>query len=109
MKDNGTLPTMPFTIAETRTGLVVELEGVLTAQHARELWTRLEAAVSGGKAVEVRTERLLDADTSVLQIVLSLQKTVADFHIDSASQGFVDAVERCGLQRSLAVCLRDAS
>ena len=100
---------MPFTIAETDTGVLVELEGILTVRHARELWTRLEAALSGENTVEVRAERLQDADTSALQILLSLQKTVAEFHIRTASRGLVDSVARYGLQRSLAASLRDAS
>jgi anti-anti-sigma regulatory factor len=92
---------LPFAIHKLENGLRVELEGELTIRHAGELAAQIGAALDGGASVAVHTGRLEDADTSVLQLLCSLHKTVHSLSFPQPSAEFLAAADRCGVRREL--------
>ena len=80
---------------------VVELEGAVTIRHAQEVATRLSEALDSGMSISLRTARLTDVDTSILQLLCSLRKTVSALSFESLSEPFTAAVDRGGLRREL--------
>lgn len=98
---------MPITIHRKDGGLVVELEGAVTIRHAQEVASRLTEALDSGMSISLRTARLQDVDTSILQLLCSLRKTVPELSFESLSDPFTAAVDRSGLRRELFGGLRE--
>ena len=99
---------MPFSIANTPSGLFLKLEGTVTIRHALDLAAALRDGMDAGLPVEVDTTSLDDADTSILQLLFSLRQTVAAFCFPDPSDAFIAAVDRCGLRRELFSALESA-
>jgi anti-anti-sigma regulatory factor len=100
---------MPFALHITETGLTLDLEGDLTIRHAADLAARIGEAFDGGVPVVVRTARLEDVDTAILQLLCSLCKTAPALSFDQPSAGFLAAVDRCGLRRELLGGVREGA
>jgi anti-anti-sigma regulatory factor len=99
---------MPFTIQTTGQNIALELVGGVTARDVGELaaqLTRLTAAAT----VTLRTRELDDIDTSVLQLLVSVRKTVNSLVLEEPSDTFVSAVDRCSLRRELLAGLKEAA
>ena len=92
---------MPFSIASTPGRLVLTLEGAVTIRQARDLAARLGESLEDGTPVGVDTGGLEDVDTSILQLLCSLRKTVPELSFDRPSEAFLGAADRCGLRREL--------
>jgi anti-anti-sigma regulatory factor len=92
---------MPFTIHATEQNIALELAGGVTARDVAELAACLTSSLTAAANVVVRAGELDDIDTSVLQMMVSLRKTVNSFVIEDPSQGFLNAVDRCSLRREL--------
>ncbi len=92
---------MPYTIQKDKRNIALELSGGVTARDVGELARSLAASLSSESAVIVRTVRLEDIDTSVLQMLVSLRKTAASLTVEEPSEVFVSAVDRCALRREL--------
>ena len=88
--------------------IALELAGGITARDVGELATQLASSLTGAANVVVRTRELNDIDTSVLQMLVSLRKTVNSFLIEDPSGVFVDAVDRCSLRRELLTGAKEA-
>jgi ABC-type transporter Mla MlaB component len=98
---------MPFLVHRTEDGLTVELEGAVTIGHAQDLATKIAEALDGDMSVKVGTAGLHDIDTSILQLLCSLQKTVSALSFGEPSEEFIGAVDRCGLRRELLGGIRE--
>jgi len=93
---------MPFTIqAKEQNIIALELTGGVTARDVGELATHLASSLTAAANIVVRTAELDDVDTSVLQMLVSLRKTVNFLLIEEPSDAFVTAVDRCSLRREL--------
>ncbi len=92
---------MPIITNKTEGALTIELEGVVTIRHAQDVATQLAEALDGGVPVTVGTAGLRDIDTSILQLLCSLRKTVPVLSFENPSEEFIAAVDRCGLRREL--------
>jgi len=92
---------MPVMIHKTEGALKIELEGAITVRHAQEVAAQLGQALDGGISVTVGTAALRDVDTSILQLLCSLRRTVAALSFKDPSAEFIAAVDRCGLRREL--------
>jgi ABC-type transporter Mla MlaB component len=92
---------MAYEIHNTHHGLILELKGGVTARHAGELGKCLSSSLTSGASVTIRTEGLEDIDSSVLQMLVSLRKSVAMFSVDDPSEVFIGAVDRSALRREL--------
>ncbi len=92
---------MPYHIQNQERGLVLELKGGVTARDATELSRSLTASLKAEGTVVVQTAELEDIDTSILQMLISLRKTVASFLAPDPSDAFVSAVDRCAIRREL--------
>jgi anti-anti-sigma regulatory factor len=92
---------MPFTIQTTEQNIELELTGGVTARDVGELAGRLASSLTAAANVVVLTGKLDDIDTSVLQMLVSLYKTVNSLMIEDPSDAFVRAVDRCSLRREL--------
>jgi ABC-type transporter Mla MlaB component len=100
---------MPYEIHSTDGGLILELSGCLTVRDAAELGKAVAESLTSTAAVTVRTAKLDDVDTTILQLLVSLKKTAANFVLEDPSNAFVSAVDRCSLRRELAAGGRDES
>jgi ABC-type transporter Mla MlaB component len=100
---------MPFSTRKAGRCLILELEGAITIRQAQQLWSELDTALDGSETAEIRTEKLEDADTSILQILCSLRKTVRELTLPDPSQAFLAAVDRCGLRRTLGGSVREGA
>lgn len=98
---------MPYEIHNTTSGLILELRGGMTVRHAAELGKCLASALTSGAAVVVRTQELEDIDTSILQLLVSLRRTTPSFVLESPSEAFVNAVDRCALRGELLAESKD--
>jgi anti-anti-sigma regulatory factor len=98
---------MQSTIQPEDNHIALELKGGVTARDVAELTGRLAASLNGGSTVVVRTRDLDDVDTSVLQMLVSLRKTVAAVRFEDPSEVFVSAVDRCALRRELLAGSKD--
>lgn len=92
---------MPFSIDRQQSRQVLNLEGAITIRHAQDLAAMLGEGLAGGVPVGVDTARLEDIDTSILQLLCSLRKTVPGLSFDNPSDAFIGAVDRSGLRREL--------
>jgi anti-anti-sigma regulatory factor len=92
---------MPFTIQTTEQNIELELTGGVTARDVGELAGHLASSLTAAANVVVLTGKLDDIDTSVLQMLVSLYKTVNSLMIEDPSDAFVRAVDRCSLRREL--------
>jgi anti-anti-sigma regulatory factor len=99
---------MPITVHKTKDELTVELEGEVTIRHAQDVAAKLSEALDGGvSAVTVGTAGLRVVDTSILQLLCSLRKTVPVLSFENPSAEFVAAVDRRGLRRELLSGIRE--
>ena len=92
---------MPFSIAAKQGRQILKLEGAVTIRHAQELAAKLGKSLEAGKPVGVDTGGLEDIDTSILQLLCSLGKTVPELSFDRPSEVLIEAVDRCALRREL--------
>jgi hypothetical protein len=92
---------VPFSIANQRGRFTLTIEGAVTIRHAQDLAASLGDALEEGETVTVDTAGLEDIDTSILQLLCSLRKTVAAMFFDNPSPPFLSAVDRCCLRREL--------
>jgi ABC-type transporter Mla MlaB component len=92
---------VPFSIADAQGKQVLKLEGTVTIRHGRELAAKLQADLQSGSLVEVDAGDLEDIDTSILQLLCSLRKSIPALSFNPASDAFLKAVERAGLRREL--------
>jgi ABC-type transporter Mla MlaB component len=92
---------MPFAVHKAEGTLTLELEGVVTIRHAGDLAATIAGALDGCVSVAVDTARLRDVDTSILQLLCSLLKTVPVLSFTQPSGEFHAAVDRSGLRREL--------
>ena len=99
---------MAYTIQREEQHLTLELRGGVTARDVGELAKSLASSLTSGAAVVVRGPELDDIDTSVLQMLVSLRKTVASFAVEAPSEAFLSAAARCALQRELLAAGKDA-
>ena len=100
---------MPYRIQKQDNRLEVELSGGVTARHVSELAGHLASSLKGEITVVVLTRELDDIDTSVLQMLVSLRKTVTTLLFENPSEAFVNAVERCALRRELLADSKEAA
>jgi len=99
---------MPYTIQKDEQHLALVLSGGVTARDVSDLAKCLASSFATGAAIVVRAPELDDIDTSVLQMLVSLRKTAASFEVESPSEAFVSAVDRCALRRELLAAGKDA-
>ena len=99
---------MPYQIQNTAEALILELQGGITVRDAGELVKCLASVLTSGANVVVRTQRLEDVDTSILQMLVSLRKTAGTFVVQDPSEVFVNAVDRCALRPELLGVQKDA-
>lgn len=92
---------MPFSITITQGRIALKIKGAITVRHAQDLAVRLSEWLEEGIPVRVDTGELEDIDTSVLQLLCSLRKTVKELSFEDPSEVFLSAVDRCGLRREL--------
>jgi hypothetical protein len=92
---------MPFEIHPGAQDMLLEFTGGVTAREVTELHTAVCASLGPARRVIVRTEQLEDIDSSVLQLLISLRKTVPALLIEEPSEIFLAAAERCSLRREL--------
>ena len=92
---------MAYRIAQEKEDIALDLVGGVTARDVDELAHGLAAQLKSGATVRVRTRELEDIDTSILQMLVSLRKTVAALVVEAPSDAFVSAVDRCALRREL--------
>jgi len=100
---------MPITVQKTGGELTVDLEGAVTIRHAQEMAEQIGEHMDGVVSVTVGTTRLRDVDTSILQLLCSLRKTVQGFRLESPSREFVAAVDRSGLRLELLGAVREGA
>jgi anti-anti-sigma regulatory factor len=98
---------MPFMIRKTESALLVELDGIVTIGQAQDLATKIGETLDGDISVKVGTAGLQDVDTSILQILCSLRKTLSTLSFGEPSEAFIGAVDRCGLRRELLGGIRE--
>jgi ABC-type transporter Mla MlaB component len=98
---------MPYQIQNTTEGLILRLSGGVTIRHAAELSKCLASSLTSGVTVVVQTQELEDIDTSILQLLVSLRKTTPAFVLETPSEGFVNAVDRCALRGELLAPSKD--
>ena len=92
---------MSFQLAVQQDIQILTLQGAITIRDASDLTALLHEGLRDGLPLNVATQGLEDIDTSGLQILCSLRKTVAAFSFTDPSEVLVRAVERCGLRREL--------
>jgi len=92
---------MPFCVVKEETRQILRLEGAVTIRHARELAAVLGEELEDGAPLEVDTAALQDVDTSILQLLYALRKTVPAISFPDPSDAFLAALDRCGLRREL--------
>jgi ABC-type transporter Mla MlaB component len=92
---------MPFSIDNVEGKCTMRLEGAITIQCANDLAMKLCETLEDGASVGVETAGLEDIDTSALQLLCSLRKTVPSLLFNNASEVLIAAVDRCGLRREL--------
>jgi len=92
---------MPFTINTKEQHVALELTGSVTARDVSELAAELASSLTAAANVVIGTSGLDDIDTSVLQLLVSLRKTVNAFAVADPSEVFISAVDRCALRREL--------
>jgi ABC-type transporter Mla MlaB component len=90
-----------FSIASMQGRQILKLEGAVTIRHAQELAAKLGEGLEAGTPLEVDTGGLEDIDTSILQLLCSLRKTVPGLSFDRPSEVLIGAVDRCALRREL--------
>jgi len=92
---------MPFSMGRKQDRQILRLEGAVTIRHAQDLAAMLGEGLENGAPMGVDTAGLEDIDTSILQLLCSLGKTVPSLSFDEPSEVFASAVDRCGLRREL--------
>ena len=92
---------MSFSIVTEQGRHLLNLEGLVTVQHANDLAAKLSEILEDGSPVAVATRGLEDIDTCILKLLYSLRRTVSVLSFDNPSEVFARAVDRCGLRREL--------
>jgi anti-anti-sigma regulatory factor len=98
---------MPFAVNETSDGLMIDLSGDVTVRHSRELAEVLAASLKSGMPAAVDASRVEDIDTNILQLLVALRRSAAEFRVERASETFLKAVDRCALRRELDINTRE--
>ena len=99
---------MPYTIQTKDNRLALELTGEVTARDVGDISEHLAPSLKGELTVVVHTRQLEDIDTSVLQMLVSLRKTVTTLRFEDPSDAFLNAVDRCALRRELLADSKEA-
>ncbi len=99
---------MPYTIQTKDNKLALELTGGVTARDVAEISGQLAPLLRGEITVVVHTRELDDIDTSVLQMLVSVRKTVTALLFENPSGAFLNSVDRCALRRELLADCREA-
>jgi len=99
---------MPYTMQKKDNTLALELAGGVTARDVGELAGELASFLNSEITVVVHTGELDDIDTSVLQMLVSLRKTVTALLFKNPSEAFVNAIDRCALRRELLADSKEA-
>lgn len=92
---------MAFHFADQQDVQILKLEGAVTIREASDLVALVNEHLIDARPLTIDTQGLEDIDTSVLQVLCSLRKTVSALSFNEPSEVFVRAVERCGLRREL--------
>jgi anti-anti-sigma regulatory factor len=92
---------MAFTITSTADRQILTLAGAVTIRNAGDLAVQLREGLEDGKSLGVDTQGLEDIDTSILQLLCSLRKSLPALSFENPSAAFVCAVDRSGLRREL--------
>jgi len=92
---------MAFGIASTADRQILTLEGAVIIRDAHDLAATIGEGLEDGKPMDVDTQDLEDIDTSILQLLYSLRKSVPVLTFDNPSDAFIRAVDRCGLRREM--------
>ncbi len=92
---------MPFSITDRQGRRILKLEGDVTIQHAQDLAAKLGEILDDSASMVVDTENLEDMDTCMLQLLCSLRKAIPALSFDDPSDGFIRALDRCGMRREL--------
>ncbi len=100
---------MPYTIQTKDNKLALELTGGVTARDVADLCGHLGPCLKGDITIVVHARELDDIDTSVLQMLVSLRKTVTSLLFESPSEALVNAVDRCALRRELLADAKEAA
>ena len=100
---------MPYTIQTKDNKLALELTGGVTARDVGVISGQLAPSLKGELTVVIDTRELEDIDTSVLQMLVSLRKTVSALLFENPSEIFVNAVDRCALRRELLADSKEAA
>lgn len=100
---------MPIRIQKTGKELTVEFEGAVTIRHAQDVASELGEYIESVVSVTVCTAGLQDVDTSILQLLCSLRKSVPGLSFETPSAEFIAAVDRSGLRRELLGSMREGA
>jgi anti-anti-sigma regulatory factor len=92
---------MAFTLTRNADRQILKLEGAVTIRNAQDLAVTLGEGLEEGRPLGVDTQGIEDIDTSILQLLCSLRKSVPALSFDNPSDAFTCAVDRCGLRREL--------
>lgn len=92
---------MAFSFEKQSGRQILTLAGTVTVRHAHSLASELRESLEENAPVDVNTEGLEDIDTSILQLLHALRKTVPALSFGQSSEVFLGAVDRCGLRREL--------
>jgi len=103
----GLVGEMSFEIQVNEQNIGLEIKGGVTARDVGEMARALAASLKSGSTVVLETAGLEDVDTSVLQMLVSLRKTVSALLVENPSEVFVNAVDRCALRRELLGAARE--
>lgn len=79
----------------------LKLEGSITIRHARELLALVLDSLQESRALAIETAALKDIDTSILQLLCSLRRTVPELRFAEPSEDFLNALDRSHLRREL--------
>jgi ABC-type transporter Mla MlaB component len=98
---------MPYEIHNADKGVILELTGGVTARVAGELAKQIASSLTSADTIVVHAREVDDIDTSILQILVSLRKTVAGFELQEPSDAFLSSLDRCALRRELPVTAKE--
>jgi anti-anti-sigma regulatory factor len=90
---------MPFSMTVNNGKQILNLEGRVTIRNARELGLLISDSLEATLPVEVETEQLTDVDTCVLQLLLSLRRSVSQLTLVNPCQALLGALDRSQLRR----------
>jgi ABC-type transporter Mla MlaB component len=98
---------MAYAVGVEGDSVRIELRGSVTIRDAQGLAAEIGGRLRPESAVAVETEAVEDVDTSVLQLLCSVQRTAAAFTVRKPSAAFTQAVDRCALRREFFSAVRE--